>query len=87
MATSDHVVQVVIRAFQRDFPDADVSMQSDFFDLGGDSLTLVSLCTELEAELGVEVAPASLLYHPAVEDFAATIGEVSNQRTDLNASN
>ncbi|WP_299628853.1 acyl carrier protein [uncultured Tateyamaria sp.] len=87
MSTSDHVLQAVIRAFRRAFPDAHISGQSDFFDLGGDSLALISLCTDLEGELRIDVAPASLLYHPTVEDFAAAIGGMSAQRTDLNASN
>lgn len=73
MSTSDHILRQVIGAFQEFFPNANINIKSDFFDLGGDSLILANLCISLETKLGIEVAPSTLLYHPSVEEFASAI--------------
>ncbi|AZV78437.1 acyl carrier protein [Parasedimentitalea marina] len=73
MSTSDSISQQVTRAFQECFPDDAIDLESDFFDLGGDSLTLVSLCASLEVKMGFNIPPSKLLYHPTVEELAAAI--------------
>lgn len=50
-------------AFKTCFPDAEVSQDSDFFDLGGDSLKAVDLCRLIGGPLGMEVHPSILFSH------------------------
>lgn len=73
MSTSDSISQQVIKAFKECFPNDSIGPESDFFDLGGDSLALVSLCTSLEAELGFEISTHTILYYPTVEELVAAI--------------
>ncbi|MEP2783901.1 MAG: acyl carrier protein [Pseudoruegeria sp.] len=73
MSTFDQIQQLVITVFQNRFPNEDIVLESDFFDLGGDSMTLVELCTALEEKLGIEIAPSILLFHPTVEEFAEEV--------------
>ncbi len=87
MSTSEKTSQQVVAAFQECFPDDAVDLESDFFDLGGDSLALVSLCASLEARMGFEVHPSKLLYYPTVEELAAEIDALSGSSGDLNKSN
>lgn len=77
MLTFDDIVKQVIVAFQESYPGMAIHPQSDFFDLGGDSLTLVSLCTSLEAKTNLEIHPSTLLYHPTVEELAYAIEALS----------
>jgi acyl carrier protein len=50
-------------AFKTCFPDAKVSQDSDFFDLGGDSLKAVDLCGLIGRCLRAEVHPSILFSH------------------------
>lgn len=76
----------MISAFQESFPDTDIDRESDFFDLGGDSLVLLNLITILEARIGVEIPPTVLLYHTSVEEVSAEI-ETFLVSDDLKSSN
>lgn len=87
MPTSDPISQLVIAAFKECFPKEAINLESDFFDLGGDSLALVSLCTSLEVTLGFEIAPSTLLYHPTVEELSDAVNELSKDFEELNTSN
>ena len=80
MSTSDHISQQVITAFQDCFPNDAIDLESDFFDLGGDSLALVNLCTALEVKMGFEVAPSTLLYHPTVEELSNEMKAIAESR-------
>lgn len=73
MSTIDHVSQLVITAFQDCFPEDAIDLESDFFELGGDSLALVSLCSALETKLAIDIAPSTLLYHPTAQELAEEI--------------
>ncbi|WP_418593635.1 acyl carrier protein [Ponticoccus sp. (in: a-proteobacteria)] len=53
----------VERAFKTFFPDAEVSQDSDFFDLGGDSLKAVELCSLIGQLIHAEVHPSLLFSH------------------------
>ena len=53
-------LNIVIEAFQNIFPGENISQDSDFFDLGGDSFKAVELCLLLEQSLLDEVHPSFL---------------------------
>ncbi|MBN8290548.1 acyl carrier protein [Rhodobacter sp. NTK016B] len=50
-------------AFKTCFPDAELSQDSDFFDLGGDSLKAVELCSLIGRLIHAEVHPSLLFSH------------------------
>jgi acyl carrier protein len=58
-----------------------VGRQSNFFDLGGDSLSAMHVLTAVDAALGVSVMPEVLFHHPTVSEFAAAIGDAARGGT------
>jgi len=58
-----------------------VGRQSNFFDLGGDSLSAMHVLTAVDAALGVSVTPEVLFDHPTVSEFAAAIGDAARAHT------
>jgi amino acid adenylation domain-containing protein len=50
-----------------------VSLREDFFDVGGHSLLLLTLLSEVRDKLGVELPLSSLLEHTSIETLAAAI--------------
>lgn len=67
---NDTLLGHVTEVYRLVFPDEAIDIESDFFDLGGDSLSVVTFCALLEERLGREVHPSILIYHPTVEDLA-----------------
>jgi len=65
------VETVVAAVFSKVFPDAVITRESDFFDLGGDSGAALEIVLHLEERLGHPVHPAVLLHHPEVADLAS----------------
>lgn len=76
---ADDVLGHVIDAYRQIFPDDAIDTESDFFDLGGDSLAVVSFCACLEEKFGREIHPSIIIYFPTVEDLA---GELTAQFGD-----
>ncbi|WP_417702487.1 acyl carrier protein [Pseudophaeobacter sp.] len=60
---SSELSDCVTDAFNTCFPDAELLQDSDFFDLGGDSLKAVELCLLIGRRLGTEVHPSILFSH------------------------
>ncbi len=52
-----------------------IGVQSNFFDLGGDSLLATQLITQIRVEFQVELALRSLFEHPEIETLAAQIDQ------------
>ncbi|WP_072901173.1 phosphopantetheine-binding protein [Cognatiyoonia sediminum] len=71
----------MVKLFEKLFPGEVVEAESDFFDLGGDSLALVALCAELEESLGRDVHPSIVLNHPTVQELAAALIESSDKNS------
>lgn len=75
MSISDPILDHVIEVFRQTFPDDPIDRESDFFELGGDSLTIVTFCAALEERLGCEVHPSMMVYYPTAEELAAELSE------------
>jgi len=58
----------------------EVSIDEDFFDLGGHSLTGVLLLTQLRERLGLTVAPSLLFEHGSVRALARAVSSASPTR-------
>jgi phthiocerol/phenolphthiocerol synthesis type-I polyketide synthase E len=52
----------------------DIAADSDFFAVGGDSLTAIQLMSRLQDRFGVELSVAELFDAPTASDLATTIG-------------
>jgi myxalamid-type nonribosomal peptide synthetase MxaA len=52
----------------------EIRPEDNFFELGGDSLAATIVLFQINEELGVELAPTSLLDAPTLTDFCALIG-------------
>jgi amino acid adenylation domain-containing protein/non-ribosomal peptide synthase protein (TIGR01720 family) len=55
---------------------AEIGIDDNYFDLGGDSLKAITLAASLERELGEKVRVATLFEAPTVADLARRFGEV-----------
>ncbi|MFW2542787.1 phosphopantetheine-binding protein [Primorskyibacter sp. 2E107] len=76
MANSDPLSELeahVQRAFSRAFPGTVIDEDSDFFDLGGESIKAVQIAAAMEGTLGVPVHPSALIQNPTVADFAQAL--------------
>ena len=60
----------------------DVGADSSFFELGGDSILIMRLCSELEKSLHKELPPARIYENPTVRGIARTL-ENSSSETPL----
>ena len=67
--TPDIIQALVMDVYRHIFPDDSIDTDSDFFDLGGDSLSVVTFCALLDEMLGQEVHPSVIIYFPTVEDL------------------
>lgn len=53
----------------------DIGQLDNFFDLGGDSLGVVSLLLQIERVFGVQLGPAEVLAHPTLAGLAQRLAE------------
>lgn len=71
------LVNDVARRAWADALDIPVDDTSDFFELGGDSTSAVSIVTEMGKQLGCEIDIALLYSNSLLGDFAAAVTETS----------
>lgn len=69
MVHEQKVAQVVAEVIGIDV--SEVDMETNFFDLGGNSLLLVSLVEELKSRLGIETDIVTFLEFPTIEGFVS----------------
>lgn len=53
-----------------------VASESDFFALGGDSLSMLTVLFRVSQALGVEVAPETLYHHPTLGAFSRAVDDL-----------
>jgi aryl carrier-like protein len=51
----------------------DVTVDSNFFDAGGDSLQMMTLLFRVSQEMGVELDPAAVFENPTIKELALLI--------------
>ena len=87
--TSETATEKALLAIWRDiFPAAEIGVESDFFDLGGNSLTAIVLLTRVEERLGQDVLPPETLFSSgSLRELAAAIeGTLEARRRDAGAA-
>jgi NAD(P)-dependent dehydrogenase (short-subunit alcohol dehydrogenase family)/acyl carrier protein len=78
--------ELVARCWAEMFGYAEIDVDADFFDLGGDSITAISLMTTVTMCTGVELNAADLLVERSVASLARLAGESSLPGTDQPAA-
>ncbi len=73
--TRSHIEQALLRIWRKIFETEDVSAESDFFDLGGDSLLLVKLQSAVAREFSVRFTTADIFRQPTLGAFAGWLEE------------
>lgn len=60
-----------------------ISINDSFFELGGDSLTAINLCTKVYSKLNVQVFVKDVLENPIIKDLSDLIGSksITNKKT------
>lgn len=69
LVSEQKVSQVVAEVIGIDV--AEVDVETNFFDLGGNSLLMITLVEELKAALGIETTIVTLLEFPTIEGLVA----------------
>jgi hypothetical protein len=83
----DPVEHTVVEIWGQVVPGAVVGAESDFFELGGDSLTAARVSSRCRERLGVRVPARWLFDHPVLRDFAAVVRRhLDSDRTPTDAS-
>lgn len=88
-ARSD-IEQVMLRIWRKIFETEDLDVESNFFDLGGDSLLLVKLQSAVAREFGVRLTTADIFRQPTIAAFASWLKKPqsdSAQALDAHAAN
>ena len=67
------ISNAVRESFEAAFPNHNIRLDSDFFDLGGDSLAMLTIILELEERLNVEIAGVDLMQAPTVEELSRQV--------------
>jgi acyl carrier protein len=60
-----------------------VQPDTDFFDIGGDSITALNMLFEIEKVLGIEVSPTLLFENPTLRKFADAVAQTGAQAESL----
>ena len=53
--------------------------ESNFFELGGDSLQMMNMLSEIESELGLDITPGEFFDNPTLGGFSDYVERVSQQ--------
>lgn len=71
-----HVEQWVLNTWKEIFNTSDISLSSDFFELGGNSLTALKLLSRVEEVYGPEsLLPDTLFETPSLKGIATAIDD------------
>lgn len=73
MSDFARIASAVRESYEAAFPGQTIHVHSDFFELGGDSLAMVTIILELEKHLNVEIVGVDLIHAPTVQDLSHQI--------------
>jgi len=57
----------------------DISVESNFFEAGGDSLQMMTLLFRISQEVGVEIDPGTVFDNPTVAQLALVVAQARHQ--------
>jgi phthiocerol/phenolphthiocerol synthesis type-I polyketide synthase E len=74
-----HIERVVVEIWQRELSAPAITLASDFFAVGGDSLRMLNMLFRIKATFGVEVPPGALFDNSTAGAFALVV-ELATER-------
>ncbi len=57
-----------------------IGIRDNYFEIGGDSMTSISMFWHIEKQMKVKLSPSILFVHPTIEGIAAKISEVNKNK-------
>jgi aryl carrier-like protein len=72
----DHLGQLIISVAVELLDNADVTLDDDFFSLGGDSILAMHLVGQLARQTGLRVRVSMIFANPKLTDFARAVGQL-----------
>lgn len=72
--------KAVAASWRRALGDVEISQTSNYFDLGGSSLLMIDMLTQLSTELGIEIDPGLLFQDATLEGFSRSIDSLLLER-------
>lgn len=73
LSPSSKTQEKLVPLFEQVLKTTPVGIKDDYFELGGDSLSAVSLCVQIERTFGSQVPIATLITCPTIEQLAARL--------------
>lgn len=61
-----------------------ISIDDSFFELGGDSLTAINLCTKIYSEFNIQIFVKDILENPIIKDLSDLIANSQNLSNNIN---
>jgi acyl transferase domain-containing protein len=83
VAPQNEIEQQLVEVWQSFFGFQPVGTLDDFFELGGDSLKIITVVSRIHKELGVEVPLAELFAHPNIRSIAGYIEKTASKNLYL----
>ncbi len=75
--------KIIINCLQTLLHQNEISIEDSFFDLGGDSLSAIHLCTMLYGKINIKINVKDILTYPIIKDLSDFIaGQVNAQKLD-----
>lgn len=65
--------QLVSNIFKKTFGLNEIAQENDLFELGGDSITALSIVSELNKRLNIAISVTEIMTHPAVKDLVQLV--------------
>ena len=79
---SAQATEILLAAIWRDVLGTEnISAASDFFELGGDSLQLMTLLFRISQETGIELDPGIIFEGPTISQIAAVIARMQQSQS------
>ena len=75
--------KIIINCLKTLLHQNEISIEDSFFDLGGDSLSAINLCTMLYGKINIKINVKDILNYPIIKDLSDfTQGQVNTQKLD-----
>ena len=71
----------IIKAFKKILGIKQISIEDSFFELGGDSLSAISICTYLNENININITVKDILDNPIIKDLSDSLADNNSTKT------
>lgn len=83
LAPKSNIDNIIYKVYQSVLGITHFGMQNSFYDLGGDSLTAITISSKLSTELGKEITVKDILEHPILIDLSTYIESLISEKINI----